>query len=106
MSFRYMRLMIMFDLPSVMSSDRKSYVKFMKFLRSEGFVIMQESIYTKLLLNNTAATLMQDKIRKNSPKKGLVQMLIITEKQFSNIQNISGEVNSDVVQSVNRLIFL
>jgi CRISPR-associated protein Cas2 len=98
--------MIMFDLPSVMSSDRRSYSKFMKFLRSEGFVIMQESIYTKLLLNNTAAILMQDKIRKNSPKKGLVQMLIITEKQFSNIQNISGEVNSDVVQSVNRIIFI
>ena len=53
--------------------------------------MMQESVYTKLALNGTVAELIRKKVRKNKPPEGLIEMLIITEKQFSGIEYISGE---------------
>ena len=47
MSYRYMRMIIFFDLPSVTYADQKEYNKFHKFLIKNGYIMMQESVYTK-----------------------------------------------------------
>ena len=47
-----MRILVFFDLPTETSKDRKIYSKFRKFLIKEGFIMMQESVYSKLALNN------------------------------------------------------
>lgn len=101
-----MRLILMFDLPSVTSSERRVYAQFRKFLLSEGFIMMQESIYSKLVLNGTAAGLMQEKVRKQGPARGLVQMLVVTEKQFNSIEYVVGGGSHEVIHSTNRLIIL
>lgn len=106
MSFRHMRVIVFFDLPTITPKDRKEYTKFRKFLITEGFIMMQESVYTKIVLNGTASTLMRNKLNKNKPKGGLVQMLVITEKQFSSIEYLCGKDDSITVQSMERLIIL
>lgn len=50
--------------------------------------MMQESVYSKLTLNNSVTSAIRDKIEKNKPPKGIVQMLVITEKQFSSMDYI------------------
>lgn len=50
--------------------------------------MMQESVYSKLTLNSSVTTLMREKIVKNKPPKGIVQILIITEKQFGSMEYI------------------
>ncbi|WP_295196088.1 CRISPR-associated endonuclease Cas2 [Veillonella sp.] len=50
-----MRVLIMFDLPVETAADRKAYRAFRKFLLATGFYMMQESIYAKLVLNQTEA---------------------------------------------------
>ena len=47
--------------------------------------MMQESIYCKLAQNASAAELIVNNIRNNKPMSGLVQSMIITEKQFGKI---------------------
>ena len=47
MSYRFMRIIVMFDLPVVTSVERQEYTKFRKFLLKSGFIMMQESVYTK-----------------------------------------------------------
>lgn len=101
-----MRMMIFFDLPTITQKDRKEYRKFRKFLLKEGFIMMQESVYSKLLLNSTATKTMNKRINRNKPKKGLVQALIITEKQFSSIAYIVGDKNSDVRDDDNRIVII
>ena len=49
-----MRMILMFDMPTDTSDDRKAYRRFRKFLLSEGFIMHQFSVYSKLLLNDTA----------------------------------------------------
>ena len=83
-----MRILVFFDLPTETSKDRKSYSKFRKFLIDEGFIMMQESVYSKLTLNSSVTALMREKIVKNKPPKGIVQILIITEKQFGSMEYI------------------
>ena len=80
MSYRYMRIIVMFDLPVVSISDRREYNKFRKYLIKNGFFMMQESVYCKLAQNSTAADLIIDNIRKNKPLSGLVQALKIQMK--------------------------
>ena len=68
--------------------------------------MMQESVYSKLALNSTAANAVIANIRKNSPPAGLVQILTITEKQFSRIEFVIGEHSSEVLDSDERLVIL
>lgn len=106
MSFRCMRIVVFFDLPSVTASEKKEYLKFRKFLISEGFIMMQESVYSKIALNDTASTLVKNRVRKNKPKEGVVQILVITEKQFSGIEYLCGENQQTIIDSEKRLIIL
>ena len=101
-----MRMLIMFDLPVVSPDDRRNYRKFRKMLIRNGFIMMQESIYTKIVLTPSAAASAVAVLRRNKPPAGLVQVLTITEKQFSRIENISGTYESDVVNSDERIIIL
>lgn len=103
---RVMRTMVFFDLPNIYTKDKRNYLKFRKYLLSEGFVMMQESVYSKLVLNSQQSDLLVDRIRKNAPKKGLIQVLTITEKQYSQIEYIIGESNSKIINSEDRLIVL
>lgn len=88
MRYRFIRILVFFDLPTETSRDRKIYSKFRRFLVKEGFIMMQESVYSKLTLNNSITNAIRDKIEKNKPPKGIVQMLVITEKQFSSMEYI------------------
>lgn len=101
-----MRMLVFFDLPTETSEDRRNYSRFRKMLIKSGFVMMQESVYCKLLLNSSADKLMEEKIRKERPPKGNVQLLTITEKQFAKIVFISGEHKSEVVDTDERTLIL
>lgn len=101
-----MRMIVFFDLPTITHYDRKEYRKFRKFLIDEGFIMMQESVYSKLLLNSTATASMRYRLEKNKPKKGLVQLLNITEKQFASIAYIVGKDNSKVRDDDDRIVII
>ena len=68
--------------------------------------MLQESVYCKLALNSTVAEAIVSNIRKNKPIEGLVQVLTITEKQFSKVELIVGTKKSEVLDSDERLIIL
>ena len=101
-----MRVFIMFDLPVETAEERRSYTQFRKFLMKNGFIMMQESIYSKLCLNATAAKTIYDNVRKNTPKKGIVQLMIVTEKQYASIEYLTGESSSEYINNTDRLVVL
>lgn len=103
---RVMRTIVFFDLPNIYSKDRKNYLLFRKFLLKEGFLMMQESVYSKIVLNSQQSSLLLERIRRNSPKKGLIQVLTITEKQYSQIEYIIGKSDDKIINSEERLIIL
>lgn len=106
MNYRYMRIIVMFDLPVTTESARREYTVFRRFLIKSGFLMLQESIYCKIAQNGTMAESIVDNIRKNKPSSGLVQVLKVTEKQYSKMEYIVGENKTDVLNSDERLVIL
>lgn len=106
MSYRFMRILLFFDLPVETSSDRREYSRFHRFLVKNGFMMMQESVYCKLSLNATVQNSILNNVRKHRPPKGLVQILTVTEKQFSRMEFLVGEYNGDIINTDERLIEL
>ncbi len=101
-----MRVIVMFDLPTVTAEQRRNYAKFRRELIKNGFVMMQESVYTRMLLTPSSQRTLYQVIRKIKPDEGLVQILTITEKQFSRMEYVLGEYKSDVIENDERLIIL
>lgn len=106
MSYRYMRLILMFDLPVDTPEDKKTYRQFRKFLLSEGFIMHQYSVYSKLLLNDTAAKAMEKRLRKNNPKRGNITLLKVTEKQYARMIYLHGARDTSIANSDRRIVYL
>ena len=101
-----MRVLVFFDLPVVTSENRRTYSKFRKFLLKNGFIMLQESVYCKLALNGTTVNAIIDNVHRNKPQEGPVQLLTVTEKQYSKMDIIIGELKSEVLDSDERLVIL
>lgn len=101
-----MRVMVLFDLPMKTTAERRSYSHFRKYLLKQGFIMLQQSVYTKIVLSLTAAKVIMEKIRENKPAKGLVQMITITEKQYARMESVVGEYQTATIETTDRLVIL
>ena len=101
-----MRVLVFFDLPVQTGEDRREYARFRKHLLKNGFMMVQESVYSKLALNMSAAAAVMQSVRVQKPPRGLVQMLVVTEKQYARMEYIVGERQTEIVESDERTIYL
>ena len=68
--FRFMRYMVLFDLPTLTAEDRKNYRKFRKALIKNGFIMLQESVYCKLITSPSVANSIKKLLNDNKPPVG------------------------------------
>lgn len=101
-----MRVIVFFDLPTESLEDKREYRKFRKFLIKKGFLMMQQSVYSKIALNTTVADSIVQAVKSNKPKDGLVQLLVITEKQFGRMEFIVGQSQNTVLDTDERIVIL
>lgn len=101
-----MRILVMFDLPVGTYAERKEYYRFRKHLIKSGFLMLQESVYCKIAQNSVAADGIVENVKRNKPKDGLVQVLKVTEKQYSKMEYIVGNKQTEVIDSDERLLIL
>jgi CRISPR-associated protein Cas2 len=101
-----MRVLVFFDLPTETLENKREYRRFRKTLIKNGFLMMQESVYCRMLLTPGAGRAVLEIIRKNRPTEGIVQIMTVTEKQFAGMEYITGENHSEVIDSDERLIIL
>ncbi len=62
-----MRVIVFFDLPVKTVQDRREYARFRKKLVKSGFVMMQQSVYSKIALNQNNAAGICAGVRKCKP---------------------------------------
>lgn len=101
-----MRIVVFFDLPTLTKRDRIQYRRFRRYLINYGYVMVQESVYSKLALNNASAEVILKGLRANKPKNGNVQILKVSERQYQNIEFLVGESQKEVIDSMERLVVL
>ena len=105
---RFMRLILMFDLPTNTSTDKKNYNTFKKHIVNLGFCMLQYSIYTRIVKNNDYADKYIHRLKYNIPPKGSIRLLKITEKQYSNMLILQGNItySEQLLENINQIIDL
>jgi len=101
-----MRVVVFFDLPVETAENRRDYSRFRRKLMKNGFIMLQESVYCRMALNQNDANAISSNVKRFKPPKGLVQILMVTERQFSKMEYIVGEFESDVISDDRRLVVL
>lgn len=88
---KFMRIIVMFDLPVKNKSDSKEANRFRKFLLKDGYYMVQYSIYARVCNGIDSVDLHRARLKVAKPNKGSVRVLTITEKQYENIDILTGE---------------
>lgn len=101
-----MRLLIMFDLPVETSKQRKAYRNFRKDLINEGFTMIQYSVYVRVCVNRKSAQFIEQRISGFLPESGIIQSLMLTEKQYNDMHFLLGKEKDDVRNYSGRTVIL
>ena len=101
-----MRLLVMFDLPTETSEDRKAYRHFRKALLNEGFLMIQYSVYMRVCVSKQSAQYIENRIAGYTPAAGLVQTLMVTEQQYNKMHFLVGKSSDDIRNSAERTLIL
>ena len=91
MSYKIMRVVVLFDLPTSTKAERRAATQFRNFLLGDGFDMLQYSVYTRLCPNRDNAETHIARVRRNAPDIGSVRALYLTEHQFANMYILAGE---------------
>lgn len=90
MMYKFMRMILFFDLPMTTNKEIKIYTQFRKYLIKSGFTMLQYSVYCKVFNNVDAANSYARILKKNVPTQGQIRIMIVTEKQYNDIEIIIG----------------
>ena len=101
-----MRIILFFDLPMNTREERRNYTSFRSAIKKEGFIMMQESVYCKLSFNKSISDSVVARVKAIVPNKGLIQILLVTEKQFGSMINVLGEASHREIDSDDAMVVL
>ena len=88
---RFMRIMVFFDLPVKTKKQRKHYCDFLKFLINDGYLMLQYSVYSRMVRNHDDAQKHVLRIKANLPPEGSVRVMTVTEKQYAAMEILVGQ---------------
>jgi len=88
---RYMRVIVMFDLPTTTAEERKEYMCFRKYLIRKGYDMLQYSVYSRIVKHRDEADSCLFGLQLNLPSSGNVRVLTVTEKQYAQMKIILGK---------------
>ena len=86
-----MWLFVFFDLPTNTKTERKAASRFRKGLLTDGFTMMQYSVYVRHCASKENADVHIKRVKMMIPGKGQVSILEITDKQYGTIFNFWGK---------------
>ena len=81
----------MFDLPVKTKEARKHYTRFRVFLLTEGFTMLQFSVYARYCGTRERSEAFIRRIKDALPPKGEVRILSVTDHQFGKMEVYSGK---------------
>lgn len=87
---RFMRLLVLFDLPVKTKQDRKEASAFRTFLQKDGYDMIQLSVYMRICRGRDAIEKHMRRLEASLPPKGCVRVLELTDKQYTRMQILVG----------------
>lgn len=90
-SYKYMRALVIFDLPVLSKAERRAATRFRKALLDDGFEMLQYSVYTRLCPNRENMEMHFSRMKQIAPEKGSIRMIYVTENQYASMKVLAGE---------------
>ena len=103
--WRSMWIFAMFDLPTGTEKQRKAYMRYRKILFNDGFSMIQYSVYYRHCASQDLAQTHIKKVSAEVPPEGEVRFLMITDKQFGNMQIFQGKSREETPAAPAQLEF-
>lgn len=94
-AYQVMWILVFFDLPTETDKDKKRYTKFRKGLLEDGFTMFQFSIYMRHCSSRENADVHIKRVKRLLPELGHIGILLITDKQFGQIELFIGKKEVD-----------
>lgn len=79
--------------PTDVWGTKMEYTRLRKFLHKDGYIRIAPEVYMRIVQNRKTAEKHYRRIEEFAPKTGVVRMLRLTEKQYSNIFMVTGDVD-------------
>lgn len=89
---RLLWLFVFFDLPVGTKGERNAATRFRKFLKDDGYMMLQLSVYARICRGEDAADKHVQRVTRNLPKKGSVRALQVTDRQYARMRLLLGEM--------------
>lgn len=102
--YRLMWILVMFDLPTDTKPQRKAATDFRNFLLEEGFERSQFSVYARFVNGKEAFQTRVNRIERNLPESGDVQILNFTDRQYRDIVHFSDQRRNAPRENPNQLV--
>ncbi len=93
--YRILWILVLFDLPTELKSERKAASKFRKEILADGFTMFQFSIYLRHCSSRENADVHIKRVKALLPSKGHVGILTVTDKQFGMIEIFYGRKEAE-----------
>lgn len=93
-AYQVMWVFVFFDLPVGTKLQRKHATQFRKALEKDGFSMMQFSVYVRHCPSRENMEVHIKRVRLAIPKAGQVSILCVTDKQYAEIRNFLGAVET------------
>lgn len=103
---RFVWMFVFFDLPVGTKADRRWATKFRKFLKDDGFLMLQLSVYARVCRGEDAAEKHTQRVTKSLPPKGSVRTLQVTDKQYARMRLMLGEATFSEKKAPQQLVLL
>ena len=86
-----MWMFVFFDLPVGTKAERRAATRFRNFLKDDGFMMLQFSVYARVMRGEEAAEKHLTRVKKHLPSKGSVRTLTVTERQYARMKLLVGD---------------
>ena len=103
-AYKFMWVMVLFDLPVNTKIERKAATDFRAFLLDNGFEMAQFSVYVRHTSGKEAVEAIIRKVEAAMPPEGKVDILQFTDKQYENIVCLRGARRTDSPKNPEQLV--
>jgi CRISPR-associated protein Cas2 len=97
---------VFFDLPVGTKVERRHATRFRNFLKDDGFLMLQFSVYARICRGEEAAEKHVQRVTKKLPPKGSVRTLQVTDRQYARMKLLLGEAKLSERKASEQLVLL
>ena len=103
---RFVWLFVFFDLPVGTKPERRAATRFRNFLKDDGYMMLQYSVYTRVCRGEDGAVKHVARVTRNLPGKGSVRALQVTDRQYGRMRMLLGQATPTESVGARQMVLL